>query len=200
MGYPCSVAAKYQGNLHSFLLCDRWRVGGHPELFVPASLSLLGAWTCWVAATLWHHACPSAALGAPLLGPDVMSFDSLPPLTLWHSPVLPAVPLQAGLPAPKGTVFDGPDPGLNAAIITVPTESCPSGYRRDFNGVCRLKFGYGPNPFYSFTPENFKGDVQFYMGLQVGGPQPGRRRGRGRGRPRPAAIPPPIIAVDDDDD
>ncbi|KAK7082060.1 hypothetical protein SK128_027004 [Halocaridina rubra] len=122
-------------------------------------------------------------MGVPLLGPDVMSFGSLHTLTLWQGaafPAIPAIPLHSGLPAPKGTVFDGPDPGLNAHIISVPRESCPSGYRRDINDVCRLKFGYGPNPFFSFTPENFKGDVQFYMGLQVGN----RRKARIRGRPR----------------
>lgn len=61
------------------------------------------------------------ALGAPLLGPDIMSFGSLPPLSLWHNgafPLVAAAPLHSGLPAPKGTEFDGPDPGLNAAIIS----------------------------------------------------------------------------------
>ncbi|XP_064122356.1 uncharacterized protein LOC135226593 isoform X1 [Macrobrachium nipponense] len=151
----------------------------------------------------------SEALAGPLLGPDVMSFGSLSPLTVWQGaafPIIPTLPLHTGLPAPRGTVFEGPDPGLNAAIITVPRESCPNGYRRDINDVCRLKFSYGPNPFFSFTPENFKGDVQFYMGLQVGQSRQPRRRGRGRGRPRPPAVqvpsvpPPQTTPVDDDDD
>ncbi|XP_042223187.1 uncharacterized protein LOC121867332 [Homarus americanus] len=161
-------------------------------------------WTLLTTAT-WRNGL-TEALGAPLLGPDIMSFGSLPPLTVWQTdslPVVPSAPVQSGLPAPKGTEFDGPDPGLNAAIITVPTEPCASGYRRDSNGVCRLEFGYGPNPFFSFTPENFKGDVQFYMGLQIGGGFPSRRRGRGRGRPRPplfhmSSFPPQPIEDDDD--
>ncbi|XP_045607846.1 uncharacterized protein [Procambarus clarkii] len=158
--------------------------------------ALTAAWRCGLV----------DALGSPLLGPDIMSFESLPPLTLWHpasSPLAPSPPVQSGLPAPKGTDFDGPDPGLNAAIITVPTKPCPSGYRLDLNEVCRLKFGYGPNPFYSFTPENFKGDVQFYMGLQVGGEFPSRRRGRVRGRPRAPLFQDssnPGQSSDDDDD
>ncbi|KAK8381241.1 hypothetical protein O3P69_008244 [Scylla paramamosain] len=104
-------------------------------------------------------------------------------------------------PAPKGTEFDGPDPGLNAAIINVPVDPCPNGYRKDMNEKCRLMFGYGPNPFFSFTPENFKGDLQFYMGHQVAGPN--RRRARLR-RPRPSRLKPNSApkkkqAEDDDD-
>lgn len=81
----------------------------------------------WVWVTLWALAvagwpsCLADALGAPLLGPDKMSFGSLQPLDLWHRGAFPLVapaPLQSGLPAPKGTDFDGPDPGLNAAIIS----------------------------------------------------------------------------------
>ncbi|XP_050725292.1 uncharacterized protein LOC127002984 isoform X2 [Eriocheir sinensis] len=149
-------------------------------------------WTfLWAAAGagLWSSA--ADALGAPLLGPEIMSFGSLPPLSLWHNgafPLVAAAPVHSGLPAPKGTEFDGPDPGLNAAIINVPVDPCPNGYRRDMNEKCRLMFGYGPNPFHSFIPENYKGDLQFYMGIQVGGPRPNRRRGRGRGRPRPARL------------
>ncbi|XP_069951265.1 uncharacterized protein [Cherax quadricarinatus] len=167
------------------------------------TMRVLYVWT--MLAVLWQWT-QVEAHGAPLLGPDIMSFGSLPPITLWHAasiPVAPSAPVQSGLPAPKGTEFDGPDPGLNAAIITVPTEPCPSGYRRDFNEVCRLKFGYGPNPFFSFTPENFKGDIQFYMGFQVGGEFPSRRRGRGRGRPRAPFFQEsnsPPQSVDDDDD
>ncbi|XP_068240750.1 uncharacterized protein [Palaemon carinicauda] len=150
----------------------------------------------------------SEVMAGPLLGPDVMSFGSLSPLTVWQEatfPLIPALPFHTGLPAPRGTVFDGPDPGLNAAIITVPKESCPNGYRRDINDVCRLKFSYGPNPFFSFTPENFKGDVQFYMGLQVGQSRQLRRKGRGRGRPRPppaqaTSLPPQQTTPTDDDD
>ncbi|KAK3870458.1 hypothetical protein Pcinc_024319 [Petrolisthes cinctipes] len=128
-------------------------------------------------------------MGAPLLAPDIMSFDSLPPLTLGSSGPYPFVP--------SSSFQSGPDPDLNAAIIVAP---CPSGYRRDFNDVCRLKFGYGPNPFYSFTPGKYKGDVQFYMGLQVTGGG-GRRRGRGR-RPRPIMhkFTPDVKKINSDDD
>ena len=76
-------------------------------------------WTVLWAATWWFEL--ADALGAPLLGPDIMSFGSLPPLSLWQKgafPLVAATPPQSGLPAPKGTEFDGPDPGLNAAIIS----------------------------------------------------------------------------------
>ncbi|XP_071549948.1 uncharacterized protein [Panulirus ornatus] len=160
-------------------------------------------WTLLLTAS-WRFG-KAEAMANPLLGPDVMSFGSLPPVTLWHTasiPVVPAAPVQSGLPAPQGTDFDGPNPGLNANIIQVRTQPCPSGYRRDFNEVCRLKFGYGPNPFFSFTPKNFKGDVQFYMGLQVG-ELPSRRIRPVRGRPRaPMFQMSPLSPqpIDDDDD
>ncbi|XP_063880091.1 uncharacterized protein LOC135111090 [Scylla paramamosain] len=164
--------------------------------------SLMRLWTVLWAATWWCEL--TDALGAPLLGPDIMSFGSLPPLSLWQNgafPLVAATPPQSGLPAPKGTEFDGPDPGLNAAIINVPVDPCPNGYRKDMNEKCRLMFGYGPNPFFSFTPENFKGDLQFYMGHQVAGPN--RRRARLR-RPRPSRLKPNSApkkkqAEDDDD-
>lgn len=156
----------------------------------------------------------------PIVHPEIMTLENLPTsvqptgaISMWrNAPFL--LNFQSALPAQPGAMFDGPDPGMRRSqgnpiitqhqllvyvlddqgpspnIINIPESSCPSGYRRDTGGVCRiiLGLGYGPNPFHSFQPENFKGDLQFYMGLKVGRPsrpsRPFRRRPRLRGRPR----------------
>ncbi|CAL4067100.1 unnamed protein product [Meganyctiphanes norvegica] len=171
--------------------------------------------TCWCMLLLCLEL--ALAMTTPIKHPEIMTLESLSPavqpsgaISMWRSaPFL--VNLQSALPAPPGAMFDGPDPGRaanniishqllvyvlddqgpNPNIINIP-EGCPSGYRRDPKGLCRiiLGLGYGPNPFHSFQPENFKGDLQFYTGLrQVGRPssrpsRPLRRRPRLRGRPR----------------
>ncbi|KAF2362567.1 hypothetical protein FHG87_006668 [Trinorchestia longiramus] len=111
----------------------------------------------------------------PLIGPDVMSLGTLPQLTFLFHPKYTTLITQTGLPAPQGTDFEGPDPGLNAAIISAP-EVCPNNYMRDAGGRCRPAFSYGPNPLSTFTPEKYKGSIQFYMGLQQIGRPMNRRR------------------------
>lgn len=114
---------------------------------------------------------------APFIGPEVMSLAAVPQLTFLYRPLLHTTVIrQVGLPAPQGTDFEGPDPGLNPAIISAP-EVCPNHYMRDVGGRCRPAFTYGPNPLSTFTPAKFKGSIQYYMSLQVGRPSHmGRRR------------------------
>ncbi|XP_076029903.1 uncharacterized protein LOC143018428 isoform X2 [Oratosquilla oratoria] len=181
--------------------------GGKTNMEQGSRSRLRGSWwrplhTLVLLFTLTVRACAK-----PLLGPDVMSFGAVSPLILY--PPMFAVPARGGLPAPEGSMFEGPDPGLNAAIINIP-EVCPSGYKKDISGKCRPAFGYGPNPFHTIVPDNFKGSVQFYMGLQVSKNRtsnpgfPLRRRGPVRGRLRALLQNPDItvpgILFDDDDD
>jgi len=177
-------------------------------------------WLTWLLVLcLCQELALAMPMTTPIVQSEIMTLESLSPevqasgatINMWRSaPFL--LNLQTALPALPGAMFDGPDPGRsrganaiishqllvyvlddqgpNPNIINIP-ESCPSGYRRDPKGLCRiiLGLGYGPNPFHSFQPENFKGDHQFYMGLQIGRPfsrpsRPLRRRPRLRGRSR----------------
>ncbi|XP_018025083.1 uncharacterized protein LOC108680704 [Hyalella azteca] len=123
----------------------------------------------------------------PLIDPDVMTQGTHPQLTLLYHPKFTTLITLAGIPAPQGTDFEGPDPGLNAAIISAP-DVCPNQYMRDAGGRCRPAFTYGPNPLSTFSPEKYKGSIQFYMGLQVGRPtQLNRRRNPQRQRNGAAA-------------
>ncbi|KAL7640066.1 UNVERIFIED_CONTAM: hypothetical protein RMT77_009480 [Armadillidium vulgare] len=141
-----------------------------------------------------------------LIGPDVINFGNLQPVTIIYQPLAIVQP-QNGLPAREGAVFEGPDPGLNANIIG--GTDCPNNYRKDSAGICRLEFAYGPNPFSAIIPQTFKGSLQFYMGLQVGNSNsdvegrrrfPFRLRGRLRQRIFTRNFRPISKNSDDDDD
>ena len=60
----------------------------------------------------------NTAIWGGLLTPEVVGIPPPPhtvPFTLWYPSLTPIQP-QVALPAPQGAIFDGPDPGLNAAI------------------------------------------------------------------------------------
>ncbi|XP_064120512.1 uncharacterized protein LOC135225176 [Macrobrachium nipponense] len=146
-----------------------------------------GQW--WKVACVWTSLLVSTAVSSPLLGPHIMSFDSVSPFIEWQGPaaqeVVPTVVGNPLLPQTAGEAA-GAGPVPTGFIIKAP---CVRG-RMDVSG-CRESF--------NFPQRMFRDNPQFYMrGQSRGGPSPGRRIGRTGFPSRPEPETPEPERVQDD--
>ncbi|XP_068238810.1 uncharacterized protein [Palaemon carinicauda] len=142
-----------------------------------------GYW--WKVACVWICVLVREAVTVPLLGPHIMSFDSVSPFIEWQGPAQVVVPTAGNPLTAAGEV--GPGPGPQTNIIRAP---CSQG-RMDVSG-CRIPF--------QFPQKVFRDSPQLYMrGQTRGGPFPGNRLGRARfppPRPEPETPEPEQIRGD----
>ncbi|XP_066961638.1 uncharacterized protein [Macrobrachium rosenbergii] len=143
-----------------------------------------GYW--WKVACVWMSLLVSAAVSSPLLGPHIMSFDSVSPFTEWQGPAQEVVSTVGNPLLPQTAGEAGVGAGPTGNIIRAP---CVVG-RMDVSG-CRVPF--------NFPQRMFRDNPQHYMGGQArGGPLPGRRIGRTGFPSRPEPETPEPERVQDD--